>query len=382
MYLTTPLDTFSTNSTILSLTSQSSCLLWSWGPPVPLGSCSSSALPLVFFLCPVAQVPTIAHHSGTALICPNVADVPCLLDSISLLVIMGLSHSLTHLFIHCHFMGFGREHGFKPLCVIGNPREVWVKSIDYSSGSDLVQSLHWKEMQIKKKDLPTLNCSCISEVPKRQASEQIFWDVPVWNWSVWVEDSDRTTALVLVRRRVTPTQAARRVPHWQVMIGEVTGFPKRERHRHTAPEWKGPSGWPALSALLPHTRGHLQLWQHPSTGAGKETKAITTCRADSQKVQLALKPCVSHLCLLPMNQSMGPAYLLPLLWPIVSRGLPASSHLPWFCWHILTGDGHGREHTGPPQKMVGWALLISGADRYPPRPKALSEWGHKLLSGS
>lgn len=111
MYLITPLDTFSASSTILSLTSQSSCLLWSWGPPVPLGSCGSNALPLVFFLCPVAQVPTIAHHSGTALICPNVADVSCLLDSISLLVIMGLSHSLTHLFIHCHFMGLEESMG-------------------------------------------------------------------------------------------------------------------------------------------------------------------------------------------------------------------------------------------------------------------------------
>jgi len=27
--------------------------------------------------------------------------------------------------------------------------------------------------------------------------------------------------------------------------------------------------------------------------------------------------------------------------------------------------------------MAGWALLISGAERYPPRPKALPEWGHK-----
>ena len=54
----------------------------------------------------------------------------------------------------------------------------------------------------------------------------------------WVEVKDKTTVLVLVRGRVTPTQAARRVPHWWVMIGEATGFPQRERHCHTAPEWK------------------------------------------------------------------------------------------------------------------------------------------------
>ena len=102
MYLITRLDTFSTSSTILSLTSQSSCLLWSWGPPAPPGPCSSRALPLVFFLCPVAQVPIIARHSGTALICPNFADVPCLLDSallLSLSLWVYLTHSLIHSFI-------------------------------------------------------------------------------------------------------------------------------------------------------------------------------------------------------------------------------------------------------------------------------------------
>ena len=205
MYLITRLDTFSTSSTILSLTSQSSCLLWSWGPPAPPGPCSSLASCVLSLSCCSGT-----NHCPSLRYCPHLpklcwCSLSSRLSTTSLLVIMGLSHSLTHSFIHCHLMEFGREHGFKPLRVIGNPREVWVKSIDYSSGSDLVQSLHWKEMQTKKKDLPTLNCSCISEVPKSQASGQIFWDVPVWNWSVWVEDSDRTTVLVLVGRRVTPT---------------------------------------------------------------------------------------------------------------------------------------------------------------------------------
>ena len=294
------------------------------------------------------------------------------LSTTSFLVLMGLSHSLIHSFTVI-FWGFGREHGFKPLCVTGSLGEVWVKNIEHWSGSDLAQSLHWKALQIKKKDLPTLTCPFISEAAESQSPEQIGWDVPVWDWPALSRGDTRTGLQCLCC--------------WE------GGSPHTDSQRR-----------PSLAGCDRRGDGLLPKRKTWSLSPGDETTSWVTCPLRSPPTHTRTLPAVTASkcrggkrdkghCHLQSRLTTGPAgfetafhvsvfFLWIEVWDLLAfcfssvsqcqEGSPPSSHTPWFHWHIPNWWAHqwghqGREHAGPPQRTEGQALLQESG---PPRPKS------------